>query len=95
MIIIQILLYIHNDFLRLIKKDNILKDNNNSKYTTSLVQDRIIFLMKKNPYITTEEINCIISDLTIDGIKYHIKKLKENNIISRSGSRRSGRWIVL
>ena len=36
-----------------------------------------------------------IYDITEDGIKYHLKKLQEKNMLQRIGSTKAGSWKVL
>ena len=59
------------------------------------VQIEIIELIKENPTITIKELSQIIGDITLDGIKWNIKKLKEKNKIKREGTSRKGHWIIL
>ena len=33
-------------------------------------------------------------DITIDGVKYQIKKLKKEGLVNRVGSNRGGHWDV-
>lgn len=77
-----------------------LKEFNGSttKETTkekSSIKEQIIFLMKSNPRITAEQIANEIEEITADGVRYHIRKLKTNGFIKREGSTKSGKWIVI
>ncbi len=45
--------------------------------------------MQKNPSITRSELSKILN-ITPDGIKYNLKKLKDNNIIERIGADNGG-----
>ncbi|MCC8188391.1 MAG: winged helix-turn-helix transcriptional regulator [Bacteroides sp.] len=49
--------------------------------------------MKNNPQITQRELSKILN-ITIDGVKYHIKNLSKKGIIRREGSDRAGTWKV-
>ena len=51
--------------------------------------------MKNNPNITAEQIANEIKDITVDGVRYHIRHLKTRGIIIREGSTKSGKWVVL
>ena len=53
----------------------------------------IIDIMSVDPYITIDEI-ISKSNLSTKIVRTRIKRLSENNIISREGSRRTGKWIV-
>lgn len=56
-------------------------------------QLEIIELIKENRYITRCEIAKRIN-LSEDGVKYNLKKLKDNNIIKRIGSSKGGYWEI-
>lgn len=64
----------------------------NSKRDT--VQEKIVNLIKENPYITQNEMANKLG-ITRDGISYNIKVLKENKIIKRIGSTKKGAWKVI
>lgn len=50
--------------------------------------------MKSNPSITAEQIATEIKEITVDGVWYHIRQLKDRGIITREGSTKKGKWIV-
>ena len=47
--------------------------------------------MEKNPGITLSQLAKDIG-ISVDGIRYAIKKLKEKGLLSREGSNRYGSW---
>ena len=55
--------------------------------------DRIIELLKSNPMIT-REILAETLQLSVRGIEYQLKKLKEAGVIVRKGGRKSGYWKI-
>jgi len=57
-------------------------------------QEIIIKLIKSNPDMTQKGLSDK-TGLTVDGVKYHLKKLKDDGIIERSGSTKAGHWEVL
>ena len=61
--------------------------------TQETTQEKIINLIKKNPAITQSEMAQILG-ITRDGISYHIKILKENGTIERTGSTKNGIWKI-
>lgn len=61
----------------------------------SVIQERILYLMKNDPSITAEQIANEIKGITADGVRYHIRNLKTHGVIKREGSTKSGRWIVM
>ena len=58
------------------------------------MQEMIIELMKINPNITRKEIADKIG-LTVDGARYHIKKLTDKGKIKYVGTSRNGHWEVM
>lgn len=64
----------------------------NSKRDT--VQEKIVNLIKENPYITQNEMANKLG-ITRDGVSYNIKVLKENKIIKRIGSTKKGAWKII
>lgn len=55
--------------------------------------NEIINMMLKNPQITVKEMAEILG-ITVDGVRYHIKKLKASGRIERVGPDRGGSWKV-
>jgi len=62
--------------------------------TTQKTRARILSLMEENPAITREQLADAIG-VTPDGIRYHLRKLKQENIIRRVGPDKGGFWEVL
>ena len=58
------------------------------------VSNRIIELMMMEPNITAKQ---IVEHLNVsfDGVRYHIKKLRAGGKIKREGSTKSGKWVVM
>ena len=69
----------------------LLKTTQKTKFNDN--QKQIINLIEKNPSITRREIAKIIN-ITEDGVKYNINKLKTNKIIERVGPVNGGYWII-
>ena len=72
-------------------------DNYTKNYSSKInkTQKRIIEIIKENPTITTKELSEAIGNITLSGIKWNFKKMKENEIIIREGTARKGKWILL
>ncbi len=51
-------------------------------------------LIKATPNLTTEQIT-EYSKIGFEGVKYNLKKLKDNGYIVRRGGRKFGYWVVL
>lgn len=76
------------------------KDSNNysKNYTNNYpnnTQLKIIDRIKDNPTITAKELAEKIENISIAGIKWNLKKMKDNGIIAREGTARKGKWIIL
>ena len=58
------------------------------------VSNRIIELMMMEPNITAKQ---IVEHLNVsfDGVRYHIEKLRADGKIKREGSTKSGKWVVM
>ena len=66
----------------------------NQTTTQETTQEKIINLIKKNPYVTQVEMAKLLS-LTRDGISYNIKILKNKGILIREGSTKNGFWKLI
>lgn len=63
--------------------------------TLSDVQKAIIEYINVHPNASRKEIAANIENITEDGIKYHIKKLREKGIIKRVGADFGGYWEII
>lgn len=84
------------------KKDSSNYTKNYSKnytngYTNKVnhTQLKIIELIKVDSTITAKELAENIENITLAGIKWNLKKMKDNGIIAREGTPRKGKWIIL
>lgn len=57
-------------------------------------QNKILLLIKKNPHITRNELADEL-DITSDGIKYNLNKLKQLKVIERIGPDKGGYWKII
>ena len=62
--------------------------------TLSDIQIAIVEYLHAHPNASRKEIAANISNITEDGIKYHIKKLQEKGIIKRVGADFGGHWEI-
>jgi ATP-dependent DNA helicase RecG len=60
---------------------------------TEKTPEKIYHLIKINPYITSNEL-ATQCGLSIDGVYWNIKKLKQTGRINRMGGRKLGYWQV-
>ncbi len=84
------------------KKDSSNYTNNYPKnYTNNYpnqinnTQLKIINLIKANSTITAKQLAENIDNITLAGVKWNLKKMKDNGIIKREGTARKGKWIIL
>ncbi|MGZ9413835.1 winged helix-turn-helix transcriptional regulator [Mycoplasma sp. Z386] len=75
-------------------------DNSFSKKTTTktttkttLKYDQILNLLEKNPLINTKEISEKLN-ITIDGVRYHLRKMKKEGLVRYEGSSKLGKWVI-
>lgn len=61
---------------------------------TTIKQDEIIGLILQNSDISAKEMAEKLN-LTIDGIRYHLTKMKKSGLIRYEGSSKLGKWIVI
>lgn len=57
------------------------------------VDEKIMQIVRSTPNITRAEIGKICG-MTVDGVKYHINKLKKAGRLEWKGNSRTGRWII-
>ena len=57
-------------------------------------QEKILSVLKKNPFATQEELSQIVGIARLN-INKNMKKLQEQGIIKRIGSDKSGHWEIL
>ena len=61
--------------------------------TTQIISEKIIELLKQNPIMSRKKLAEVLGEITEDGVKYHLDKLKEKGKIERIGGTR-GKWKV-
>ncbi len=62
--------------------------------TTQKTAQKILALIKENPYITRKELAEKIG-ITEDGVKYHLSNLKKSGRLKRIGPDKGGYWKVV
>jgi ATP-dependent DNA helicase RecG len=63
--------------------------------TTIENREKILKLLQKDPGLSNKDLVDLVKDITIDGINYHLKKLREAGRIKHVGPRNGGRWEIL
>ena len=56
-------------------------------------RDEILLIIRQNSGITKEEI-AVQLNITLDGVKYHIRKMTKEGIISWKGPSKGGCWEI-
>ena len=79
--------FIEDDIFRTIIP---LKSNSN----TTQITTQIVELLRQDPTISRKKLALTLEDITEDGVKYHLDKLKEEGKIKRVGGTR-GKWEIL
>ena len=61
---------------------------------TYSIQNEIINCLQKDPYATIKEVQMQFKSMTVDGIQYHIKRLKSMGLLKRIGPDKGGYWQI-
>ncbi len=69
-----------------------INDFNGNKLGNTAV--KILEIIVKNPNVTREELSAEIG-ITLEGIKKQLKKLLEQGVLIREGSRKAGYWRIM
>lgn len=65
-----------------------------TQMSTQIISEKIIELLKELPEMSRKKLSEALGDITEDGVKYHLDKLKEKGKIERIGGTR-GKWKIL
>jgi len=60
--------------------------------TTQKTTQKILSILKENPSASRKEIALILGDITEDGVKYQLYKMKKERILERIGPAKGGYW---
>lgn len=61
---------------------------------TQIISEKIIELLRQHPTMSRKKLAEALGDITEDGVKYHLNKLKEERKIKRVGGTR-GKWKII
>ncbi len=75
-----------------ISRDGSMAKSN--RITIKNAADKILRLLKNNPQYSQQDLAQLVN-LTLDGVRYHIKNLQKQKRIKRVGSKKTGSWKVL
>ena len=60
---------------------------------TTIKQEEIIKIIAENPHISAKEMAEKLN-LTIDGVRYHLTKMRKAGLIRYEGSAKLGQWVI-
>jgi len=60
--------------------------------TREKTTQKILSILKENPSASRKEIALILGDITEDGVKYQLYKMKKERILERIGPAKGGYW---
>ena len=63
--------------------------------TTQKTTRKILSILKENPSTSRKEIAVILGDITEDGVKYQLNKMKKEKILERIGPAKGGYWKII
>lgn len=84
-----------NSKFEIISEDDTQKTTKKRSETTLKNEERILRLITENPAISQMEIASRLGNITTDGVKYHLKKLKAKGILKRVGADKGGYWEIV
>ena len=58
-------------------------------------REKIITILRENPLASRKEIAVILGDITEDGVKYQLNKMKKEKILERIGPAKGGYWKII
>ena len=63
--------------------------------TTQKINQKILSILKENPSASRKKIAVILGDITEDGVKYQLNKMKKEKILERICSAKGGYWKII
>ncbi len=63
--------------------------------TTQKTTQKILSILQDNPSASRKEIAEVLGDITEDGVKYQLAKMKKEKLIERVGADKGGYWNIL
>jgi len=74
--------------------DELRTREKSSQKTREKTREKIVQIIINNPNVTTSELAEQL-ELTVKGIEWQLKQLKEHNIIRRVGADKGGYWEII
>jgi ATP-dependent DNA helicase RecG len=79
--------------IRMVQRPDKIRVGTTQK-TTPKIPQKILAILEENPSASRREIAERLADITEDGVKYHLDRLKAAGKIRRIGPARGGHWEV-
>ncbi len=70
------------------------KTNTKTSTKTNAKTNAIVAAIKANPDIQLKELAALF-EISTEGVRWHLTKLKKEGVIKREGSSRKGKWIII
>ncbi len=61
---------------------------------TTMKHEDIIKIIAKNPHISSKEMAEKLN-FTVDGVRYHLTKMRKAGLIRYEGSTKLGQWVIM
>jgi len=81
---------VNKEFLKEFNSSN--DEKTTTKTTTK--QKEIIKIIAESPHISAKEMAEKLN-LTIDGVRYHLTKMRKAGLIQYEGSTKLGQWVIM
>ncbi len=65
-----------------------------SEKTREKTREKMLEIISSNPHVTTAEL-ADLTEITVKGVEWHIKKLKDEGLLKRIGADKGGMWEVV
>ena len=75
--------------------ESVLSGDTTQKTTQKRAADRILDILREDPTASRRGIAATLGDITENGVKYHLDKLKGAGRIRRVGPDRGGHWEIV
>ena len=85
---------VNKEFLKEFNGSNDEKTTIKTTTKTTMKQEEIIKIIAENPHISAKEMAEKLN-LTVDGVRYHLNKMRKAGLIRYEGSTKLGQWVIM
>ena len=85
---------INKEFLNEFNSRSYEKTTTKTTTKTTMKQEEIIKIIAENPHISAKEMAEKLN-LTVDGARYHLNKMRKAGLIRYEGSTKLGQWVIM